>query len=217
MSIAALLMVLLSCLAQESLPDTTSERAPTRRIHIKSRISADGEIFDFVIAVPRTAKAITRDEFVLEADNLDRLVFGQAINQKQREQHLMSLLSNRLDEAAATHKLTPPEFARLRLAGKGDIKRFFDAIAETRNQFEVQRLKWDTAIKGLRDIAPLAKVFEAGPFDKDSLFAKTLRGIEKTHARAGGSERTPRDASSPLPHVSRSSSPSDTAASSSRR
>jgi hypothetical protein len=45
----------------------------------------------------------------------------------------------RIETAARKHKLTNSQRAKRRLAGKGDIKRFFDHVEHGRSEFELNR------------------------------------------------------------------------------
>jgi hypothetical protein len=74
-------------------------------------------------------------------------------------------------------KLTDSQRAKLRLAGRGDIKRFFDAVEDKRREFERDRHSLRTGLEALRRLEPLSQVFNEGPFGDGSLFAKTLNGM----------------------------------------
>jgi hypothetical protein len=78
---------------------------------------------------------------------------------------------------AQEHKLTDRQRAKLKLAGRGDIKRFFDRVEESRIDFEVQRQTFRTGRTALLRLDPLLQVYREGPFGDGSLFAKTLRRI----------------------------------------
>ena len=54
-------------------------------------------------------------------------------------QILNDLLRGKVESAAQEGKLTRAQQAKLLLAGKGDIKRFFDQVEERRAEFEKER------------------------------------------------------------------------------
>jgi hypothetical protein len=119
---------------------------------------------------------------VLARENFDHLVFGAMRPEEGRWNHLEELLFVTIETAARNHKLTNSERAKLRLAGRGDIKRFFDRVEDERNDFELHRVGFENGLAALRRLRPLSDTFNQGPFDDGSLFVKTLRKINKDKA-----------------------------------
>jgi hypothetical protein len=76
--------------------------------------------------------------------------------------------------ATLAHHLTESKRAKLRLAGRGDIKRFFDQVEDRRQQFETDRQSFRTGLADLQRLEPLTQVYRDGPFGDGSLSAKTL-------------------------------------------
>jgi hypothetical protein len=118
---------------------------------------------------------------VLQTENFDRWMFADAPSEADRRKHLEDALEAQIDRAALHHKLTAPQRAKLRLAGRGDIKRFFDQVEERRAQFELARKSYKAGRAALLQLAPLTQVYQEGPFGDGSLFAKTLRKIGDGH------------------------------------
>ncbi len=118
---------------------------------------------------------------VLEADNFDRWLFGEEQTEADRRLHLDGILRSRVDAATRTHKLTDSQRAKLRLAGTGDIKRFFDQVEDRRPDFEKDRHNFRAGFAELQRLSPLAQVYREGPFGDGSLFAKTLATISNDH------------------------------------
>ena len=84
-------------------------------------------------------------------------------------------LSLRVEEVdRACGGLTEVQRARLRLAARGDAKRFLDLVAEKKRLFD--RLKHDRSkINEIyQEIAPLQAIVNAGFFGKGSLFDKSI-------------------------------------------
>ena len=75
------------------------------------------------------------------------------------------------------YKLTDPQVAKLRLAGRGDIKRFFDEVRNRRDEFEIARKTFNSGLAALRRLDELSPSYREGPFGSGSLFAKTLQKI----------------------------------------
>ena len=61
---------------------------------------------------------------VVERENFDNWLFADEPTEEARSRHLDRILRARVEAAAREHMLTDAERAKLRLAGKGDIKRF---------------------------------------------------------------------------------------------
>jgi hypothetical protein len=78
---------------------------------------------------------------------------------------------------STVNHLTEADRAKLRVAGRGDIKRFFDQVEDRRRDFEVDRRPFKTGLVALRRLEPLSRLYQDGPFGDSSLFAKTLRKI----------------------------------------
>jgi hypothetical protein len=116
---------------------------------------------------------------VLERENFDRWLFPDDLSQEDRRQHLEDALDARVQLAVLNYKLSFPQKMKLRLAGKGDIKRFFDQVEDRRNAFETERKDIKVGVAALHRLSDLSRLYREGPFDDDSLFAKTLHRIEE--------------------------------------
>lgn len=128
--------------------------------------------------MPRVFMPPNLQTAVLERENLDRWVFDEDGTTEERWRHLRKLLDDRIAADSLGHRLTPTEKARLRVAGKGDIKRFLDQVEGERTRFEKDRKGWRTGVAALRRLDPLATIYVEGPFGVESLYAKTLRRIK---------------------------------------
>ena len=114
---------------------------------------------------------------VLEPENFDRWLFGEEQSEADRHRHLDGILRSKLNTATKTHNMTDSQRAKLRLAGRGDIKRFFDQVEDRRPDFERDRHNFRAGFATLQRLNPLAQVYQEGPFGDGSLFAKTLAMI----------------------------------------
>jgi hypothetical protein len=126
---------------------------------------------------PFQPAAAARPVIAVAAEDFDRAVLGGINGEQERRDNLNAWLARSVDQAARDHGLSARERERLRLAGRGDIKRFFDAVDERRRQFEAVRTDVKAAIASLRGLRPLASAFRTGPFGGGSLFEKTLTKI----------------------------------------
>ncbi len=85
----------------------------------------------------------------------------------------------RLWEGGLGLGLTVEQWAKLELAGRGDIKHFLGRIEERREAFEQARTRFGAGRRVLLQLGPLAEEYKQGPFGASSLFAKTLRQIRQ--------------------------------------
>jgi hypothetical protein len=119
-------------------------------------------------------------------ENFDRWLFADERSQEERRRHLEEILDAKILLADLEHKLTltAQQQSKLRVAGRGDIKRFFDQVEDKRAQFETERQKYKTGLAALRRLAPIRQIYTEGPFGDGSLFAKMLLKV-KEERRAG--------------------------------
>jgi len=112
--------------------------------------------------------------FVVTEVQLDQWVFGGGRNAAWARDRLDTQLTLRIDEIDQACGVTEDQRQKLRLAGRGDIKRFFNKIEEKRRAF--QSVAHDRAKIGavFQELQPLQIAFNAGLFGENSLFAKTL-------------------------------------------
>jgi hypothetical protein len=105
----------------------------------------------------------------------EQWVFPQDRTAAGARRRLDSQLAVKINEIDGACKLTDQQAKKLRLAGRGDIKRFFDGYEKVKQKFrslnnDVQRLQ-----DVMPDINPLRASLQAGLFDNDSLLTKSLR------------------------------------------
>ena len=134
-----------------------------------------GEEDDQLPALPVMPVRITMT--ALQRENFDRFLFDREPTERARQEHLKGVLDAKIARAASEHKLTDSQRAKLGLAGRGDIKRFFDLVQKRRDDFEIERKEFRTGIAALRRLDGLSTTFREGPFGSDSLFEKTLHKI----------------------------------------
>ena len=115
------------------------------------------------------------NSMVVERENFDHWLFSDDRSDSQHWERLEKQLESQVDSARTEHTLTDRQCAKLRLAGKGDIKRFFDRVESSRLDFEVQRQSFRTGHAALLRLESLSQNYREGPFGDGSLFAKNLR------------------------------------------
>jgi hypothetical protein len=188
-----LAMLILASSGQEQGVDQAPVEPP-RFVHIiRVPETIDDKICEITLSVPawpapgadgrvRRVMNVDMKAAVLERENLDRWIFGVRIPEAERFNHLDDRLFVKVQAASRIHKLTESQRAKLRVAGKGDIKRFLDQVEDERASFEIDRMSLKTGLAALRRLKPLSDVYDKGPFGDGSLFAKTLRRIKDDRA-----------------------------------
>jgi len=112
-------------------------------------------------------------------------VFGME-DIRDARRRLKEVLGTRVEEVESTYQVSPAHRRKLELAGKGDIERFFDHVAEKRKELDdLQVNEHKTRRFVLTELIPLRAKMRQGPFGEGSLFAKTLNKLvnEKQLAR----------------------------------
>ena len=107
----------------------------------------------------------------------DSWVFGNigAANAGVARNKLDSLLTLSVEDLERSCSLTPAQKKKLMLAGRGDIKRFFDHVEEIRKKFEKTRNDQNQFGNVWQDIQTLQSAFQAGVFGDESIFSKSVR------------------------------------------
>jgi hypothetical protein len=115
---------------------------------------------------------------VLNDNIIDQWLFNGINNANiGSRSRLESLLKLQVADVGRTCGTTEAQQKKLDLAGRGDIKRFFDSIEEVKRKHTP--LKNDPVViqQVYQEIQPLRVQASSGPFGAGSLFSKTLRKI----------------------------------------
>jgi hypothetical protein len=139
-----------------------------------ARAQDDGEEEE----APNPIPAVRMHAFVMNDDQFDQWVFGNmglgtAGSARNR---LDSLLTLNVDDLERTCGLTPVQKKKLLLAGRGDIKRFFDRVEEIRQRFTKGQNDQNQFAQLWQEVQPLRNAYHAGFFGEDSIYAKALKG-----------------------------------------
>jgi hypothetical protein len=112
-------------------------------------------------------------------------LFGGGRNADAARTRLESLLAleiDRLDKQCTTTDaqeqkvaLSEAQKKKLRLAGQGDIKRFFDKVAEKKRKFDLLKNDQQRIGEIFQEIQPLQNTFNAGIFGDGSFYSKTVK------------------------------------------
>lgn len=106
---------------------------------------------------------------------------------------LDSALSARVAEIDRVCRLTEAQKQKLRLAGRGDIKRFFDRYEQVKERFRLARDDELMQQRAMETAAPLQAALRDGLFQEGSLLYKSLQSAltdeQATRFTAGEAER----------------------------
>lgn len=112
--------------------------------------------------------------FLAAEENFDQWVFG-GTRAGQANKRLETLLASQVDAVERVCGLSEAQKQKLLLAGRGDVKRFFESADAARKKFEAVRRDQNAFNQVWQDIQPLQIKFNAGLFGDASLFRKVLQ------------------------------------------
>jgi hypothetical protein len=130
-----------------------------------------------------------RAQFVYTMDYVDSCIFQQDRSPDAARKRLDSHLTVQLDEIDRVCKLSEVQKRKLRLAGGGDIKHFFDKYEKIRRNFkpinQEQPDFQDAWQKLWQEVSPLQASLQNGVFEEESLFSKSVRNTLTAPQRTG--------------------------------
>lgn len=112
---------------------------------------------------------------VFADENFDQWVFQNQGNAQAGRKRIETMLALQSDEADRVCALSDLQKKKLQLAGRGDIKRFFDRVEEVRKKFQLVKNDQNKFQEIWQEIQPLQTSLSAGLFGDESIFRKTLR------------------------------------------
>jgi hypothetical protein len=118
---------------------------------------------------------IAQPAFMLSDQNFDQWVYGGGRNAASARSRLDSLLALQVEDVERTCALTEAQKKKLQLAGRGDVKRFFDRVEDKRRSFQLVRNDRNKFNEFYQELQPLQLTLSSGPFGEGSIFLKTLK------------------------------------------
>jgi hypothetical protein len=107
-------------------------------------------------------------------DQLERMVFQQDGNASQARQRLDAQLAAQIFEIGRICKLTDAQKTKLRLAGRGDIKRFFDRYEAIKQKSQAIEPDEANILEIHQELNRLQIALQGNLFFEDSLLIKSL-------------------------------------------
>jgi hypothetical protein len=119
------------------------------------------------------AAMVIRQQQAANVEQMDQWVYGRFGGSGGARNKLDSSLLLRIDDLERVCAITEDQKRKLRLAGRGDIKRFFDKVEAVKRKFRQGQNDPNTNI--WQEVQPLQVEINAGLFGDDSIYAKTIR------------------------------------------
>lgn len=115
-------------------------------------------------------------DIVLTERDFDMLVFGGG-NAEAWRADFDAFLSRQIEEADREWGLTPAQEEKLRLAGRGDMKRLFDRVEEKRREVVLVPTPREKFAVTIDDLRKLRIAIRPLPFGRTAIYSKTLNKI----------------------------------------
>ncbi len=113
--------------------------------------------------------------FEVGIENFEQWIFGVQNGAEAFRQKRDTLLKLRIDELErACGGLSEIQKRKMLLAGRGDMKRFDERVAEARDRFEKARFDQNKFNQIWQEIQPIQMAVQSGMFGRDSIFQKSI-------------------------------------------
>ncbi len=107
--------------------------------------------------------------------NFDQWVFQHHRNAVGARKQMKAQLTLHAEDINRVCELTDAQNKKLQLAGRGDIKRFFDSYEEIKKKFQLLKHDQQKINQIFQDISPLQMTIQAGLYHDGSFLHKSLR------------------------------------------
>lgn len=112
-------------------------------------------------------------ERLIGLDQFNGWIFSRMQNEQKARDTFYSRIDLEIERLDLVASLTDDEKAKIRLAGKGDVKRFFDDVREARREFlELGNVNQNQMNEAYQLASALAQRINSGLFDNNSLLKK---------------------------------------------
>ena len=122
-------------------------------------------------------------QFIWGEETFDQWVFGNMGGAGTNRTRLESMLALQIEDVERACSLTPAQKKKLQLAGRGDLKRFYESVEEKRKKFLLVRNDQNKMGEIFQEIQPLQLAMNSGLFGEGSLYYKSIRStVDATQA-----------------------------------
>lgn len=125
-------------------------------------------------ASPAFSPILVAQDFEIGVDQFDSWIFNEHGNADSARKALESRIGLKIRRVEQSLMLNEDQKNHLRLAGQGDIKRFFTRVAHARNKFRDLALNQNNVNEAFMLARPLQQELRSGLLEDGSLFAKVL-------------------------------------------
>ena len=126
----------------------------------------------------RHPRSVNAQENVITIEQFDSWIFGQMRDESNARVSLKSRIELEIERFERITSLTDPQKAKIRLAGTGDMKRFFDQVRRARQKFVEMGAVPQNKINDAYQLAsPLSQRLSAGLFKEGSLLKKVSMSV----------------------------------------
>ncbi len=154
-----------------NLPPVDSRRSPTVWCWL---------IFAMAVpaGIPFDSQPAMAQQNVITVQQFDAWIFSQMRDESNARALLKSRIELEIERLDRVASLTDPQRAKIRLAGTGDVERFFDQVRKARQAFAELGLVQQNNINEAYQLAsPLAQRLGAGLFGEESLLKKVALAV----------------------------------------
>lgn len=131
----------------------------------------------FTVALGTAARA---QEFQVDRSTIESWIFQRQNGSEQAKKSLAAQIDLRIEAIKAIVQLEEQQITQLRLAGEGDIKRFYDEVQEVYRKVDAMEMNQVAINDAYQLTAPLQQKLAGGLFEEGSLMHKVLRGTLST-------------------------------------
>jgi hypothetical protein len=114
-------------------------------------------------------------QILIAETNFDQWVFGNTSGAQAARNKIDALLRMQIDAVDRVHTLSEAQKAKLELAGRGDVVRFFGRIEEKRKEFALARVDQRKINDLMQELTPFRTALQAGLFGDGSFFSKAMK------------------------------------------
>jgi hypothetical protein len=133
----------------------------------------DDEIVDDAVVVRPGAALQMLPQLTANIEQVDQWVFSRMGGSAAARSRLESALAIRIDDIERVCALSEIQKKKLKLAGHGDIKRFYDRVEDVKQKMQRMSNQPNNNIWG--EVQPLQTEIFTGLFRDDSIFQKTIK------------------------------------------
>ncbi len=136
-------------------------------------------LFVFCLLVVLGSRSAKSQDIQIDINQFDSWIFSNMQSAENARRLLGDRIEMEIDRITFSTPLREDQILKIRFAGKGDIKRFFDDVEDARDEFRKVQAKGEIDQNNINDIyqlaMPLQQRISQGLFGKTSLLKKVAQ------------------------------------------